>query len=55
MTSNPELLPGSKPNDTIKNSNDITLRLQDLKQMHDSGLITKEEYEAKRKDIISQI
>ncbi|NER08681.1 MAG: SHOCT domain-containing protein [Okeania sp. SIO3C4] len=55
FTPNPELLPGKKPNDITNNSNDITLRLQELKKMYDSGLITQEEYEAKRKDIISKI
>jgi hypothetical protein len=37
------------------NKDDITTRLQKLKDLYDKNLITKEDYEKKRNDILSQV
>ena len=47
--------PDGEDADTWQNSQDPEVRLRRLKRLREEGLITDEEYEARRKEIIRQI
>jgi hypothetical protein len=42
-------------NQILQNSNSVKGRLQELQTLYDSGLITQQEYEEKRLELIKQI
>jgi beta-barrel assembly-enhancing protease len=47
--------PVAKPSNRAAGKNDITARLKKLKQLHDQGLITKQEFDAKRAKILESL
>lgn len=43
------------PNSTSQSENDLEAKMSKLKQLYDKGLITKEEYDLKRKELIEKL
>jgi len=46
---------GGQQSSQSADPNDPMVKLQKLKQMLDSGLITQEEYDSKKKDILAEM
>lgn len=47
--------PAAKPSTSAAGKTDIATRLKKLKQLHDQGLITKQEFDAKRTEILESL
>ncbi len=47
--------PAPAPDDNAQTGSDILARMQNLKALHDAGLITDAEFQAKRAEILKEV